>query len=184
MLVAPKVASVSACHDVACRPGKKMLKASIAFQQALKARPCARSAHFTVHYVRAASWLESHPKPSRPKLSTGHQPLPLEPVDNFYLAPPVAQFSSPVIELGMVVPKRLARRAVTRNLVKRHIRTAFAKAHQCGLIMPGTWVCKLRQPINKPQFISAKSDLIVQMLREELHELLQCAQYRAAAQPN
>jgi ribonuclease P protein component len=36
------------------------------------------------------------------------------------------------IWLGLVVPKRHARRAVTRNLIKRQIRTVVADVHESG----------------------------------------------------
>jgi len=67
--------------------------------------------------------------------------------------------------LGSVVPKRLARRAVTRNLVKRQIRAAFAAA---GALPPGLWVVRLRAPIDRREFVSASSDALRLVLREEL----------------
>ena len=78
-------------------------------------------------------------------------------------------------ELGMVVPKRNAPRAVTRNLVKRHIRAAFASVSQRGGISSGAWVIRLRSPFDKQRWMSAQSDLLADMVREELRELLQRA---------
>jgi len=73
--------------------------------------------------------------------------------------------------LGSVVPKRLARRAVTRNLVKRQIRAAFAGAAPEAL-PPGLWVVRLRAPIDRKEFPSAGSDALRRVLREELARLL------------
>lgn len=71
--------------------------------------------------------------------------------------------------LGSVVPKRLARRAVTRNLVKRQIRAAFAAA---GGLPPGLWVVRLRAPVDRREFPSASSDALRRVLREELVRLV------------
>ncbi len=180
MLAVLKVASASACNKKV-QTFSKMLNARANFQQALKARPCARSVHFTVHYTQAPFVPERPPGLSRVKLSTAHRHLSVKPVDNFFLEP---RFPFTLLTLGMMVPKRLVRRAVTRNLVKRQIRAAFFKAYQCGQVTPGTWVFRLLRPINQTHFISAKSDLIAQMLHQELRELLQRLQCRIAGQPD
>ena len=74
--------------------------------------------------------------------------------------------------LGMVVPKRNARRAVTRNLVKRHIRAVFADPLRRATLASGVWVVRLRCPFDKARFVSAKSDSLAQVVREELVDLL------------
>lgn len=71
--------------------------------------------------------------------------------------------------LGMVVPKRHARRAVTRTLLKRQIRAAFAAA--AGM-PPGLWVVRLRSPFDRQKFPSAASDALRQAARDELAQLL------------
>lgn len=68
--------------------------------------------------------------------------------------------------LGLVVPKRLACRAVTRNLVKRQARVAFGR-HQPAL-PAGDWVLRLRAPIDPRQHRSAASDALRAVLRDEL----------------
>ena len=57
--------------------------------------------------------------------------------------------------LGAVVPKRHARRAVTRTLIKRQIYAA-AERHRAGLAS-GLWVVRLRAPIDRTLFPSAAS---------------------------
>ena len=71
--------------------------------------------------------------------------------------------------LGLVVPKRHARRAVTRTLVKRQIRNvAAACARQ---LEPGLWVVRQRSPFDPKQFPSAASDALKEAARAELRAL-------------
>src|SRR5207248_3338947 len=72
--------------------------------------------------------------------------------------------------LGLVVPKRHARRAVTRTLLKRQIRQAVADCG--GRLEPGLWVVRLRLPFDPRQFPSAASEALKRQAREELHTLL------------
>jgi len=75
--------------------------------------------------------------------------------------------------LGLVVPKRHARRAVTRTLVKRQIRqVAAACAPQ---LEPGLWVVRQRNPFDVKQFPSAASDALKQAARAELRALFERA---------
>ena len=76
---------------------------------------------------------------------------------------------SPVRWLGLVVPKRHARRAVTRTLVKRQIRhVAAACAPQ---LEPGLWVVRQRMPFDPKQYPSAASDALKEAARAELRAL-------------
>jgi ribonuclease P protein component len=77
--------------------------------------------------------------------------------------------------LGLVVPKRLARRAVTRTLLKRQMRAVMG-CH-APTLPPGLWVLRLKAPFDRQQFISAASRPLQQTARSELLSLLQ----RAAA---
>lgn len=74
--------------------------------------------------------------------------------------------------VGMVVPKRHAKRSVTRQLLKRQIRAAFAQA--TGM-PPGLWVVRLRSPFDRQQFPSAASDALRAAARAELAQLLERA---------
>jgi ribonuclease P protein component len=84
--------------------------------------------------------------------------------------------------IGCVVPKRNARRSVTRALIKRQIRAAFASTAAAGLA-PGLWVVRLRAPFDPRQFPSAASDALRATVRLELQELVAKLQRRQAAQP-
>ena len=72
--------------------------------------------------------------------------------------------------LGTVVPKRHARRAVTRSLLKRHIHTAFGG--RAAQLPDGLWVVRLRAPFDRSQFKSAASAMLHQAASEELAQLM------------
>ena len=75
--------------------------------------------------------------------------------------------------LGLVVPKRHARRAVTRALVKRQIRTIAAA---CAPRLPGgLWVVRQRAPFDVKQFPSAASEALKRAARAELLALFERA---------
>ena len=71
--------------------------------------------------------------------------------------------------LGLVVPKRHAKRAVTRTLVKRQIRNVAAAC--APQLEPGLWVVRQRSPFDPKQFPSAASDALKEAARAELRAL-------------
>jgi ribonuclease P protein component len=71
--------------------------------------------------------------------------------------------------LGLVVPKRHARRAVTRTLVKRQMRNVAAAC--ASQLEPGLWVVRQRSPFDPKQFPSAASDALKEAARAELRAL-------------
>ena len=75
--------------------------------------------------------------------------------------------------LGLVVPKRHARRAVTRTLVKRQIRNVAAAC--AAQLEPGLWVVRQRSPFDPKQFPSAASDALKEAARTELRALFERA---------
>ena len=72
--------------------------------------------------------------------------------------------------LGLVLPKRHARRSVTRNLLKRGIRAAMA-AHGARLDK-GLWVVRLRAPFDRSFFPSAASASLQSIAGLELVQAL------------
>ncbi len=82
--------------------------------------------------------------------------------------------------LGTVVPKRHAKRATTRNLVKRQIHHQFL-AHSAQL-PPGLWVVRLKAGFPAAQFPSARSVALAVEVRSELASLLQRAAQSQAGQ--
>lgn len=75
--------------------------------------------------------------------------------------------------LGTVVPKRHARRSVTRNLLKRQMRVAVAGGGE--RLLPGLWVIRLRAPFDPKTFASAASIALRTAAREELGTLVERA---------
>lgn len=172
MHVAPRVASAWLSKEGRCDGGLKMmdrLVRAVDFERVLRTPVCTRSLHFAVHH------LASEPNPSRcptvfPKnLCTVGAPLSVESVDKTAAAS--------VWWLGMVVPKRHARRSVTRSLMKRQVRLAFAARFM--ELAKGMWVIRLRAPFDKSVFVSAASDKLRYATRDELETLMLRAACRA-----
>ncbi len=133
------------------------------FERVLSHPPRSRSAHFAVHHVAAGPSLPKKParQTANPDLSTGDAPSCPPPVDD-----------SPAQHwLGMVVPKRHARRSVTRNLLKRQMRSVMDE--QAHLLPPGLWVLRLKAPFDRARFPSPASDPLRADARKELQALLQ-----------
>jgi len=72
--------------------------------------------------------------------------------------------------LGAVVPKRHAKRSVTRSLLKRQIRSALTR-HAASL-PPGLWLVRLRAPFAPKLFPSAASNALRAAALAELEGLL------------
>ena len=86
-------------------------------------------------------------------------------------AAPKALFALHGSWLGAMVPKRWARRAVTRNAIKRQI-YAVTALHEAQLQQPvAAHVVRLRSTFDRKQFISPSSDLLKQAVRAELLQL-------------
>jgi ribonuclease P protein component len=81
--------------------------------------------------------------------------------------------------VGVVVPKRHAKRAVTRSLLKRQVYAA-AERHR-DVLAPGLWIVRLRSPFDRAQFPSAASDALRRGARAELEALLEAARLVAEA---
>ncbi len=75
----------------------------------------------------------------------------------------------PDVWLGALLPKRWARRAVTRNGIRRQI-YAVGQACQGGLL-PAAHVVRLRSGFDTHHFVSAWSDPLKAAVRAELQTL-------------
>ena len=71
---------------------------------------------------------------------------------------------------GCVVPKRHARRAVTRSLLKRQIRGALHR--HVGALPAGLWLVRLRAGFSTTEFVSARSVALAAAAASELDSLL------------
>lgn len=141
------------------------------FERLLVSRSRLRSAHFAVYHLAEAP--ATPKKPARvlaaAKLSTASTVDVKQCVDNL----PTGHW------LGCVVPKRQARRSVTRSLIKRQMRSAFER-HLAGL-PAGLWLLRLSQGFAVADFVSAQSVALATALRGELDGLLTTCQQRSAA---
>lgn len=73
--------------------------------------------------------------------------------------------------IGAMAPKRWAKRAVTRNAIKRQIYTVSSDL--ASQLPPAAFVVRLRRGFTRPEFLSASSDALKQAVRAEVEALLQ-----------
>ena len=143
------------------------------FQRVLAVPPRSRSTHFSAYHVAACPSVPVKPqrKVLPAELSTGDAPSCPLPVDDA----PAAVPDSPLQGhwLGLVVPKKHARRSVTRNLIKRQMRAVMASA--CAALPAGLWVLRLKAPIDRKVYTSPASVPLLHAARDELQLLLQRA---------
>lgn len=142
------------------------------FQRALGTRPVARSAHFVLHYLPqgdapAALPAQALDQLPDPELSTAQSEAVSVHVDEL-----------PDWRLGLVLPKRLARRSVTRSLLRHQARESVRR-HAPAVAVAGwgphapmdAWVLRLRAPFDKQIFPSAASEALNREVRSELDSL-------------
>lgn len=168
--------SASTLSPLALRPRLR----SADFQQALGTRPVARSAHFSVHVAHPSLQRQfSVATASAPtqELSTGPDAEVPMLVDEVRSRP-----ASPhrVWRLGLVLPKRMARRSVTRSLIKHQVRDLW-RQHAAALEAAGwlseqqpvlDWVVRLKAPWPREEFTSAASGPLKAQVRDELSAML------------
>lgn len=132
------------------------------FEKALASPSRIRSAHFALHHVNRidSATPTGSPDPMAGELSTGSVGEVFGSVDDFADEHPL---------IGCVVPKRHARRAVTRNLLRRQIRATAERF--ASRLRPGLWVVRLRSPFAREQFPSAASEALALAVRSELEQL-------------
>ena len=145
------------------------LKTRAQFQATMSAGTIARTPHFALHRMVLT------PQPSAEQVaataSTG--PGSEDPQALFDVGAQRAQ-----AWIGAMVPKRWARRAVTRHAIKRQI-LAVASEHEVGLAC-ASHVVRLRSAFDRQQFASATSTALKQAVRAELQQLFADALRRIA----
>ena len=112
-----------------------------------------RTAHFVLHRLPLPEQLPPEPIPAGP--------------GSFR---PQALFAVRDVWIGALVPKRWARRAVTRNLIKRQVYIV-----SCALeprLHTAAYVVRLRSAFDRKTFLSASSMVLKTAVREELQTLL------------
>lgn len=137
------------------------LKTRPQFQAVLAGGIVARTSHFALHrlVLEPAGVCASEP---------GSQAL----VQDVGAAPARPLFSHvDQTWLGAMVPKRWAKRAVTRNAIKRQIYTISAAA-DARRLPQAAYVVRLKSGFDRKEFISASSDELKLAVRLELNRLL------------
>ena len=159
-------------------PGR--LSQSAEFERALRQPAWARSAHFAVHFVSERAPLR-HPQALSTDLSTIDEQGSAQLVDDSIRGAP--RPAAAAVWLGTVVPKRHARRGVTRSLLKREMRAAASRPGASGPpgLPAGVWVVRLRAPFDRARFVSAASAALREAARAELDTLFDTARRRSAA---
>lgn len=148
---------------------------SVDFQRLLATPAWSRSAHFAVHHLPVTPSVPPAALKAarRRELSTGvvhNSPDSVDKSSVMELAPPGEEPVPAAHWLGAVLPKRLARRAVTRNLLRRQIRAALER--HLAALPAGLWVVRLRSGFARTEFISAASDTLRAAARTELDQAL------------
>lgn len=110
------------------------------FQAVMAGAPVAKTPHFALH--RAA-------------LDCVHEGRALFPVADAWL--------------GVLLPKRWARRAVTRNAIRRQIYEVARSV--AGDLPQAALVVRLRTEFSRKLFVSATSDALKRAVRSELEQL-------------
>ena len=131
------------------------LKTRPQFQATLAGGTVSRTAHFALHRLVWAAELQVGSETAPPSGS----------------APETAQtlFGFPQLWMGAMVPKRWARRAVTRNAIKRQIYNVSTLFEQ--RLPHAAHVVRLRSGFDRKQFVSASSDALKMAVRSELMDL-------------
>lgn len=139
------------------------------FERLLATAPQARSAHFAAHHLpaRPSPAGAARPRATAPKLSTEAAPVCPQAVDE----PP--RLAPDRVWLGVAVPKRHAREATTRNLIRRQIRAVVGEREPA--MARGLWLVRLRSAFDRRQFRSPTSADLRLAARDELAALLQRA---------
>jgi len=146
------------------------LKTRPQFQAAMAGGTVSRTAHFALHRLglqEGGGAPSAAPGAAVASPSTGPGSLPTTQGPQALFA--VARSERPGPWMGAMVPKRWARRAVTRNAIKRQIH-AVAATFEAQLPV-AAHVVRLRATFDRKQFLSATSDELKRAVRAELLQL-------------
>lgn len=126
------------------------LKTRPQFQAVLAGAIVARTTHFVLHRNALDAKIL--------QMKSGEQlnKLALFPVQDFWI--------------GAMVPKRWAKRAVTRNAIKRQIYTVSADFS--NQYPTAAFLVRLRRDFSRKEFISAISEPLKQLVRAEVQALM------------
>jgi ribonuclease P protein component len=129
------------------------------FASVMSGQTVSRTPHFALHRVALKAHSESN--------SASETAQAVSEDGSQTLSKPI--FAVQDTWLGVIVPKRWAKRAVTRNTIKRQI---YAVSTASGCVLPvAAHVVRLRAGFDRAEFISATSDKLKIAIRTELQRL-------------
>jgi ribonuclease P protein component len=137
------------------------LKTRSQFQAVLAGSTVSRTAHFALHRAELDAGVV-----------TQHSP-------ESQIAPESALFVVDAVWMGAMVPKRWAKRAVTRNTIKRQIYSLSAEFESA--FSKAAYVVRLRTGFDRKHFVSATSEALKEAVRLELHQLFARVAVRSPA---
>lgn len=152
------------------------------FQRALGSRPVSRTTHFVLHalpLVRVLDALSTGPAPDAQFCGSCPSTDQIRSVGSDVDGCAFSLPSSGLIgwRLGLVLPKKQARRSVTRSLIRHQVREALRRhapdiwaAGHHGPEVEG-WVVRLKAPFDRQLFPSAASRALSVAVRDELDQL-------------
>ncbi len=117
------------------------------FQAVMSSGFAARTPHFVLHQWQS---------PDKTSTGSGFEQTP-------------ALFVDGVMMMGALTPKRWAKRAVTRNLIRRQVHAVAYEFEK--VLQPTAYVVRLRASFNQQKFVSASSEVLKQNVRDELKQL-------------
>ena len=126
------------------------LKTRPQFQSVLAGKIVAKTDHFALHRTALA--------------------VPSTCVNAFEPSTLIRLFATDGVWMGAMVPKRWAKRAVTRNAIKRQI---YSVSASFGDALPASaHVVRLRKAFDRSIYVSATSDAFAHAVRVEIESLL------------
>jgi ribonuclease P protein component len=145
------------------------LKTRAQFQAVMAGSVPAKTRHFVLHRLNVPDALAaSDPMAAETLIAQG-------PGADRSKALFVLGGGSRAVWLGAVVPKRWAKRAVTRSTIKRQIYTVAQEFELFRQTQPAAsmaFVVRLRQVFDRETFVSASSEPLKRAIRAELQALL------------
>lgn len=145
---------------------------AVDFERVLRTRSIAGSAHFALHHLAVGPtvWQSRQAAAGRLPDRTARDDATTIETTADRIRAAIERPAPAGLWLGCVVPKRHARRAVTRSLLKRQIRAVVSDAG--NRLAAGLWVVRLRAPFDPQRYVSAASSALRTTARDELRALI------------
>lgn len=141
------------------------LKTRSQFQAVLKGSIVAKTEHFALHRNRPDAWEAAQARGALPGATPGQTCCAPE------VSVAAGLFPVEDVWMGAMVPKRWAKRAVTRNAIKRQI--YFVSADFVSRYPKAAFLVRLRREFSRREFPSATSVRLKEAVRTEVLALMQ-----------